>query len=412
MRILYIITQGEQGGGQKNVLDLALGMKERGHDVFVAVGKIENEGDKWLHQELASGGIKKENLLEIKNLQREVNPLLDLKAWKEVVEVYKKIAPEVVHLHSSKAGVVGGLASLVFNLVSLFKTPSNSPLVRGRIAQKVRTVYTVHGFVFLEPLSKIKKLIFILLEFISSLCRDFTILISPVDVAAGKKFLVLRGSSFKIIYNGLTEKIKESMLGREEARKYLIEKIPPTPYGKMSAPIVGTISNLYKTKGLEYLIDAAKKVVEEKSNTIFVVLGFGDENYQNELLYRVKKKGLENNFFFLGKTPQAYKYLKGLDLFTLTSVKEGLPYTLIEARMAGVPILASAVGGIPEMAKNFEIDLVEAKNVEQIAGKVLGYLTLPLLAKERSSANDSLPDIYTLENMLIETEKVYKNLVK
>ena len=70
MRVLYIITQGEQGGGQKNVLDLALGMKEKGHEVYLAVGEIENESDKWLFKELENspfqeGGIKKENFFSL-----------------------------------------------------------------------------------------------------------------------------------------------------------------------------------------------------------------------------------------------------------------------------------------------------------------------------------------------------------
>lgn len=390
MRILYIITQGEQGGGQKNVLDLALGMKEKGHQVYVAVGEIENEGDKWLFTELEIGGIPKENLLELKQLQREVKPARDLSAVSEIIHLFKKIKPEIVHLHSSKAGVVGGLACAIYNM----------------FFGKVKSVYTVHGFVFLEPMNIVKKIIFICLEFVSSICRNFTILISPLDIQAGKKFWILRNrKKYKTIYNGLTEKIKSEMLSREEARKYLVEKIPPLPFGKANANIVGTISNLYRTKGLEHLIDAAKKVVAEKGNTIFVVLGFGDENYKKELEERIKQNKLEDNFFFLGRTPSAFKYLKGFDVFTLTSVKEGLPYTLLEARMSGVPILASSVGGIPEMAKNFDINLVPVGDVDKIAEKILNILS------SKAKTSDELPKVYSLENMLNETEGVYTSLI-
>ncbi len=376
MRILYIVTQGEWGGAQKNVLDLSVGMKERGHEVFIAVGEIENEGDKWLQADF-----------ELKNLQREVIIKKDVKAVWEIIDLLKKTKPDVVHLHSSKVGVVGGLACFIYNIFF------------GR----TRSIYTVHGFVFLEPMSFIKKYFFVFLELVSSFARSFTILISPVDYNLGKKLLILRGQegSYKIIYNGLDESLKSKILSREEARKYLLEKTPPVPFGKSSSKIVGTISNLYKTKGLEYFIDAAAQIKKVSPNTIFLVLGFGDEKYREELEVKVRKNNLANNFFFLGKTVDAYKYLRGLDVFTLTSVKEGLPYTLIEASMAGVPIVASAVGGIPEMAKHISIDLVEAKNVEQIKNKILENLNKP-------HTETNLPKIYSLKNMLDETEKVYE----
>lgn len=403
MRVLYIITQGEQGGGQKNVFDLATGMHELGHEVYVTVGEIENEGDKWLHSELEKVGIQQENLLVIKNLQREVKPLRDFKSLLEIYKLFKKLKPDVVHLHSSKAGVVGALASFLYNI-----TPPGLPFKKVR---KISTVYTVHGFVFLEPVNLLKKTFYIFLEFVSSLCRNFTILITELDIKVGKKFFILRNQEkYKLIYNGITEKNKGEMLERAETRKYLFEKIGLVD-GRQK--IVGTISNLYKTKGLEYLIDAAGKVCSvgaaegrPQQNPLFVVLGFGDENYKKELLERVKKNNLENNFFLLGKTPGAFKYLKGFDLFTLTSVKEGLPYTLLEAKMAGLPILASRVGGIPEINKYIDMTLVETKNVKQISEKITELLD------KGTIVDGTLPQVYSLENMIRETENVYKTLIK
>lgn len=396
MRVLYIITQGEHGGGQKNVLDLSLGMHKKGHDVYVAVGDIENEGDKWLHTELNKHGIKKEKLFEIKNLQREVKIFRDLKSVSETISLIKKVKPNVVHLHSSKAGVVGATASFIYN----------RPIVR-REGKRVKSVYTVHGFVFLEPMNVLKKIFYILIELFSSFFRDFTILISEMDVEAGKKYQILRNKKkYKVIHNGLDEHIKLEMLDKKTAREYLINKIPPIPYGKISAPIVGTISNLYKTKGLEYLIDAAKKVVDARKNTLFVVLGFGEEKYKKELEDRIRQNGLENNFFLLGKIPNAFKYLKGFSLFTLTSVKEGLPYTLLEAKMAGIPVLASSVGGIPEMAKNIPMNLVPAKNVDQIADKIMENIKNP------PQVTGKLPETYSIKNMLHLTEGVYKHMLE
>jgi glycosyltransferase involved in cell wall biosynthesis len=356
-------------------------MKEKGQEIYVAVGKIENDGDKWLHAELEKTGFKKEYLLEIQTLQREVSIIKALKAFFEIRKVVRKINPDIVHLHSVMAGTVGA--------------------VSARLAFK-NVVYTVHGFTFLEPLNILKKVFYILSEFVASFFRDFTILISEKDILAGKKFWILRNSQkYSLIYNGLKD-LQIELLGRTEAREYFSKKIGRTI--DESTKVVGTISNLYKTKGLEYLIDAASKL---DKNILFLVMGTGDEKYLKELQERVMKNNLQNNFYFLGKTENAFKYLPGLDLFTLTSVKEGLPYCLLEAKQAGLPILATNVGGVGEIAKNFPINLVESKNVVQIADKIKEVLD----NKEKFQNESLLPEVYRLENMISKVENVYQNLL-
>lgn len=382
MRILYIITQGEQGGGQKHVLDLAKGMIKKDYEVFVATGRIENESDTWLEKKIEN------NFLEIKILQREINISKDMKAIFEILKVLRKIKPDILHLHSSKAGFVGALAGFIYKI----------------FFGKLKIIYTVHGFVFLEPMNFLKKYFYSFLEFFSSFLRDFTILISEKDLQVGKKFLILRKQkNYKLIYNGLDKNLQTEILNKTEAKNFIFNKI-----GKdfsEDTKIVGTVANFYKTKGLEFLIDSAQKIVKEKPKTIFVVFGSGEDIYRKELEKRILKNGLENNFFLLGKVENAFKYLKGLDIFALTSLKEGLPYCLLEAKLSDIPIVASRVGGISEMAKNFEINLVKPGNADQIAKNILKVL------EEEQKVFTEFPKIYSLENMLEETEKVYKNVL-
>jgi glycosyltransferase involved in cell wall biosynthesis len=382
MKILYFVTQGEQGGAQKYVLDLAVSMRRKGHDIYVATGIQREAKDGWLFESLGERGFSKEKLFELKNHVREVSIVKDLKGLKDFICLVKNVQPDVVHLNSSKAGFVGALASTLC---------------------RVKTVYTVHGFVFLEPLNFLVRSFYFFLELLSSCLRNFTILVSGKDVEVGKRLFILRGKAYKLVYNGLTEKNKLEMLVRGDARKYIFEKVGKS--FSQDVRIVGTISNLYRTKGLEFLIESAKKVVQNLGgeSIIFVVLGFGPESYKKELERKVRENGLEKSFFFLGKTTDAFKYLKAFDLFTLTSVKEGLPYTLIEAKMAGVPILSSRVGGIPEMAKSFPINLIEAKNTKQIADKILEILN----DTEKYKTDDNLPEVYKLETMVNETERIY-----
>ncbi len=390
MKILYVVTQGEQGGAQKYISDLAPEMLKKGYEIFVAVGEIENEGDKWLFLQLEKSGIKKENLFEIKSHQREIKLFRDIKSVWDFFKLYKKINPDVVHLNSSKSGVVGAVASFL------------SSTLPGSVQLKSKCIFTVHGFVFLEPMNILKKLFFIFLEIISSVFRTHTILITEKDVSVGKKYFILRNKNkYSLIQNGV-KYLQVKMLEKKEARKYIFEKINKKDEEQK---VVGTISNLYKTKGLEYLIEAAAKILQKFPETIFLVLGFGEDKYREELQEKINKLKMKDNFFLLGKTPDAYKYLKAFDVFTLTSLKEGLPYTLLEAKMAGVPIVATSVGGIPEMAEQFEINLVQSKNVEEISGVIN-----KLLLDNSLPRNTDLPEIYKLETMCKKTEEVYLKL--
>jgi glycosyltransferase involved in cell wall biosynthesis len=373
------------GGAQKYVADLAVGAKLAGHEVYVATGVQKEKKDNWLFDVLRENGFQNENLFEIKNHVREINLLKDVKGLFEFIKILKQVQPDVVHLNSSKAGFVGAVGG--FFVKAFTKKPP-------------KTLYTVHGFVFLEPMNVLKKYFFILLEFISSKLRNLIIFITEKDIEVAKKFGILTTSSqYQLVYNGVDESKKENILSREESRKFIFEKIGKKDEGQK---IVGTISNLFKTKGLEYLIDAAKRV-----DALFVVFGFGDEKYRQELQERINKNGLQNNFFLLGRVPDVYRYLRGLDVFTLTSVKEGLPYSILEASLANLPIVATSVGGVPEVAKNIKISLVESKNVEQITNAIIKNLEVENLEKNKSSFNE----IYTIENMVAQTLQVYQNML-
>ncbi len=392
MKLLYVITQGEQGGGQKYVLDLATEMQRKGNEVFVAVGEMPEVKDKWLFENLKRVGVKEGNLFEVKSHQREIKIWRDTKSVFEFVKLYRKVQPDIVHLNSSKAGFVGAIAGFLTG---------------------IKTVYTVHGFVFLEPMNFIKKFIYIFLEFTSARLRNFTILITQKDIDVGERFVVLWGKkNYELIYNGVKD-LREKMLRRDEGRKYIFDKINKKDDGQK---IVGTIANLFKTKGLEYFIDAAVIVVNGSSkgagDFLFVVLGFGPEEYRNELQDRINKLGLQNNFFLLGKTPDAFKYLKGLDLFALSSVKEGLPYCLLEASMANIPIVATSVGGIPEMAQHIKINLVDSQNSAKLAGKILDEVQIVVDEVQNGEVLTPFPEIFKLENMINKTLEVYQKMLK
>jgi glycosyltransferase involved in cell wall biosynthesis len=381
MKLLYIITQGENGGAQKNVFDLATFANDK-FEVTVATGEVQSEKDNWLKNKLLENGFESSQLYNFKNLIRNISPIHDLKAFLEIYNYIKKENFDIVHLHSSKAGVLGSLA--------------------GKLAG-AKVVYTVHGFVFQEPMSILKKYFYIFAEILSSFFIDYHICVSQKDLKIGEQKYILRDPKrYNVIYNGINANAN-LLLEKDAARKFITKKIEQ---GLDEDDVIfGTIANLYVAKGLTYYVQAAK-ILKEKVGEKFVCVIFGEGKLHTELENKIKELGLDQNFYLLGRTENAVQYLPGLDAFVLPSVKEGLPYALVEATLAELPIIATNVGGIPEMSRNFKMNLVEAKNPQELSDEML----LLTDKQARNAAKSSFNEIFSLNKMAEKTLEVYRKL--
>jgi glycosyltransferase involved in cell wall biosynthesis len=168
--------------------------------------------------------------------------------------------------------------------------------------------------------------------------------------------------------------------------------------------VIGTISELHKNKGLDFLISACADLPQ---NVSVYIIGDGEE--KENLLDQIKKLGLENKVFLTGRIENARKYLKAFDIFTLTSRTEALPYVLLEAGLAELSVIASRVGGIPEIIENEKSGiLVEAGNVEQISKSLKNLVLEPQKRAYLGHAlQEKVEQEFSLEKMISETEKFY-----
>ena len=382
-KILYIITQSEFGGAQRYIFDLATHLKSEFKIIVAAGGNSENE----LFQRLKAQNIASR---EVKYLKRNINPIYDLLAFFELRQLIRKEKPNIIHLNSSKAGILGSLA------LSANQRP------------KPKIIYTVHGWVFNEPLNWLKKKIYLWLEKATAKLKTKIICLSTCDrqIAAQKNF---PEKILAVINNGINSNSLK-FLSKEKARQKLLDKIGASFKQKISNPkIIGAIANLYPAKGIKYLIESANILNAQSQipNTIFIVIGDGAERAKLEAL--IKKYNLENKFFLAGQIPSAYQYLKSFDLFVLPSVKEGFPYAILEAMIAGQPIIATEVGGIPEMIKNKKAGLlVQPKNSQELAEKILYILNEQASAEELGKqAEKRVKQKFSLEKMIRKTKEVY-----
>lgn len=379
MRLLFLITQGEQGGAQKHILDVATSFKKDVHEVYVATGAQMVARDKWLFERLADAGFPKSNMIVFPSLFREIRPLHDIRSFIDIFRFVRANAFHLVHVHSTKAGILGAIAATLAG---------------------AKTVYTVHGFIFQEPQSFLKRGFYIAAEYIASFFVDQYICVSEKDKMMGERYGIIRGTRGKVIYNGIDDQVE--IEDREKSRHEILRRANITFY---PSKVVGVVANLYRTKGIEYLIRAAALLHESDDTIAFVV--FGEGALRNELEQEIKEKGLEEIFKLPGRVEDARMYLSGFDVVVLPSVKEGFPYVLLEAAVAHVPIIATRVGGVIEMSKMIPMELVDPARPDELAAKIREVLT-----KGIRQDGGSLNERFLLPHMIDEIRSTYEHVME
>jgi glycosyltransferase involved in cell wall biosynthesis len=375
-KVLYIITLLSWGGAQKYVYDLAHGLGNGADWEPIISGGDQAKGE--LAEKAKSCGLK---LITIKNLVREVSPLKDLMAVWEIKKLIEIQKPDVVHLNSSKAGVVGSIAARISK-------------------HRAKIIFTCHGWVFNENLNPLVKFIYLAMEILTGRFNDKIICLSGLDKKTALAKKITTADKLLVIYNGIEE--KNNFLEKEPARKAL--GLPP------AGIVVGTIGNFFANKGLEYFIEAIEILLSEyKLGATALIIGDGEQRQKLEKL--ITEKHLEKNIILAGTKKDASQYLKAFDIYLSSSVKEGVPYSIIEAMRAGLPVVATRVGGIPEIINDGQDGLLtETKNPAALAEKIKILLDDKALAENLArQATKKIQTAFNKEKMVAATLAVYKS---
>ncbi|MFH1387747.1 MAG: glycosyltransferase, partial [Patescibacteria group bacterium] len=318
---------------------------------------------------------------KINSFQRNVNIFKEFLAGFEILSLFFQIKPDIIHANSSKAGGIVGIAGLIYKLL---------------IGKKIKLIFTAHGWAFAEDKSKWKIGLIKLFSKITAVFYDKIICVSEYDRKIAIENNIAPEEKLITIHNGINIK-NINFLSKEEAQNKLINKTSPL--------VIGTIAEWTSNKGLIYLLEAVKKI---NKNFDLILIGSG-ENPDKEKLIKFIEKNKLKNIHLIEFIPNAVNYLKAFDIFILPSLKEGLPYTIIEAMIAEVPIIATNVGGVPEMIKNnVNGILIEPKNSQILAEKILELINSPekylgMTQKAKQKAEQE----FTLEKMIKETKELY-----
>jgi glycosyltransferase involved in cell wall biosynthesis len=201
----------------------------------------------------------------------------------------------------------------------------------------------------------------------------------------------------------------------EAARLYRLRGGGPSPTSvprEHPGPLVGTVAGLYPAKGLGYLVNAMTEVRKVVPTAQLIIIGDGPERSRLDAL--VQATGLQENVRLLGKVPDAWGILSTVDVFVLPSVKEGLPYAILEAMAAGLPIVATRVGGIPEVvADRRSALLVPPADSRALGQAICDLLQDPGLAAALAgeARRTFQQERLTAEAMVEDTAALYRRLL-
>lgn len=343
-KILFVITKSNWGGAQKYVFDLAASLPPSEYDVAVALGgegsKGAEEGE--LARRLAHNHLR---TIFISSFMRDISIVSDLTAFFDLLKLFTREKPTTIHLNSSKAGGIGALA--------------------GRVAGIKNIIFTSHGLAYDEDRNFFVRTIIWLVTWITFLLCDHVIVLSQ-DTYRRARQLPFCNNKTRLIYNGIrTLEFKT----RERAREEISKRSGSTP--KESSVWIGTISEFTKNKGLSYLIEAAKIIDEHKKNFELFIIGSNGEE-KGLITKKIKDFHLEERVHIVGFVPDAFEHLSAFNIFALTSVKEGLPYVLLEAGQAGCAVVCSNIPGVTDIVEdNHSGFLATPKDSADIARKLI-----------------------------------------
>lgn len=359
MRILHLLAPAKAGGLETVVQTIAVGQRARDNDV--AVGLVVDEAiDHPLVDRLESGGVEVTKIVVTgKQYRRERKAVLDL---------CRRFRPEVVHTHGYRSDVI------------------DAPAARNLGAA---TVSTVHGFTGGGWRNR-------LYEHLQE--RAFRRFDAVIAVSRPLGARLLRAGvpheSVHIVQNGLNG--NTTLLSRADARSRL--SLPPDAF------VAGWIGRLSDEKGPDVALDAWEITSNGAARLAFV----GEGPLRSGLEARAASPALGGRVSWHGLVPEASRLVRAFDVLIISSRTEGTPMVLLEAMAAGVPVVATAVGGIPDVVGTTEALLVESESPREIAAAVQSVLDDPESARHRAArATERVRMEFDYDRWLDRHETVY-----
>ncbi len=344
IRLLRLFSRLNVGGPSIHVILLAAGLRERGYETRLVVGQ-ESPREGNLLELAAEKHVVCERLA---GLGREVRPLADLLTLLRLVRVIRSYRPQIVHTHAAKAGVVGRVAARLSRVPIVVHTYHGHSL-RGYFGP-TRSAFYRRLEAGLAPLTDV-------LVAVSDSVRDdlVSLGVAPAD-------------RFRVVPLGLELERFRQPLPRGRLRE---EAGIPS-----EAPLVGAVGRLVPIKDIPTFLEAARQVRARRPDCHFAIVGDGSERAALES--KSRDLGLDGSVRFFGWRRDLEAVFGDLDVVVNSSRNEGTPVSLIEALAAGRPVVATRVGGTPDLLRDgAHGSLVPPADPQALATAILQALEAP-----------------------------------
>lgn len=333
-------------------------------------------------------GLVQDSGMEVRIFRNLVQPLSPYRDFRAVMDLFlflRKNPYHVVHTHNSKAGFVGRLAAAMARV----------PVI----------VHTVHGFAFHDQEPRWRQVLFLNLERLASRwCQKMIFISQPLLDWGLKERIVPREKTVKI-YSGIQLEHFHPV-DREEMNR-IREKWKLCP----EEAVIGIVSKLWEGKGHATLIDAVKELTKELKNVRLVIVGEG--YLQDELVKQVDRLGLGDRVLFTGFQMDVSEIIATFDVAVLPSFFEGMGRVILEAMAMAKPVVASRVGGIPDLVEDGRNGfLVQPGDVKALAATIKRLLIDKELAGEMGGRGRKMVDEkFNSDIMVRSIEEVYRHLL-
>jgi glycosyltransferase involved in cell wall biosynthesis len=365
-KICFIIGQLKKGGAEKQLYEFLKGMnRERFYPIVISL----TQGGYW-KEEIISLGVEVKEILRKKNAKY-------LRIF-TLIKLLNEIKPDIVHTFMITANTYGRIAAII----------SHVPVV---IASE-RSVIEI---------GKDKKRFWIYIDKLLSYFSSAIICNSKKASDVLINEFTFNENKVYTIYNGASD-IKALRNLREHCRC------------SNSTIVIGTISNLYPHKNHKLFLDTAKYVLDKSRNKNILFKIIGDGPLKAQLEKYAIKLGIYNNVLFTGERHDIYDLLKGIDIFVLTSLYEGMSNAIMEGMQAGLPVIANDVGGNSELVIDQVTGYLCLSNEATLfAEKITNLIENKSKAKKMGEKGKKrILNEFSIDKMIKKTESVYMKLLR
>ncbi|MFH1623647.1 MAG: glycosyltransferase family 4 protein [Pseudomonadota bacterium] len=386
IKIVHIITRLDKGGSAQNTLLTCVGLTERYELVLVHGLSFESKMTDWEKQTVQSGiekakdrGVK---VVPMPSLVRRIDPLRDLRSFFSLWRLMIREKPFIVHTHTSKPGILGRWAAKMAGV----------PIV----------VHTPHGHVFYGHYGPVASRFFLVIERFTASITDRMVALTEGERKDYIAFSVCDPDKIATIHSGVEiDRYMTAKVNAEDKKKSL----GLGPKGL----VVGTVGWLLPIKGPTYLLKAMAQVWQSHPEIKLVFVGKGE--LEDELRTEAFRMGVPEKVIFLGWRDDIPEIMQVLDILVLPSLNEGMGRVLLEAMAAGKPIVASNVGGIPDLVKDGHNGfLVNSGDANGLSSAIRKLIIDKKMRDEMGSRGRAMVKDYSVEKMVEKIDTLYSSL--